>query len=151
MNIPFRKLCATLAAASGLLGAAASQAAESAFIIPPPAVDQAKDAAPQEKAVIEDVSQMAAAVGAMDGGADHAEAAVPGFAHGGGQRLPEAGPAGAAVEFGAGREQPLFAARAGERAIAVFIVQRAGVGPFGALAAQRVELRGRQALSLIHI
>ena len=52
MNIPFRKLCATLAAASGLLGAAASQAAESAFIIPPPAVDQAKDAAPQEKAVI---------------------------------------------------------------------------------------------------
>jgi peptide-methionine (S)-S-oxide reductase len=52
MNIPFRKLCATLAAASGLLGAGASQAAESAFIIPPPAVDQAKDAAPQEKAVI---------------------------------------------------------------------------------------------------
>ncbi|MGE8637309.1 MAG: peptide-methionine (S)-S-oxide reductase MsrA [Achromobacter sp.] len=52
MNIPFRKLCAALAAASGLLGASASQAAESAFIIPPPAVDQANDAAPQEKAVI---------------------------------------------------------------------------------------------------
>ncbi|KAG0753539.1 hypothetical protein G6F22_021407 [Rhizopus arrhizus] len=52
MTIPFRKLCATLAAASGLLGAGASQAAESAFIIPPPAVDQANDAAPQEKAVI---------------------------------------------------------------------------------------------------
>ncbi|NMK45966.1 peptide-methionine (S)-S-oxide reductase MsrA [Achromobacter sp. Bel] len=52
MNIPFRKLCATLAAASGLLAAGASQAAESAFIIPPPAVDQAKDTAAQEKAVM---------------------------------------------------------------------------------------------------
>ncbi|KAG1242681.1 hypothetical protein G6F65_022888 [Rhizopus arrhizus] len=50
-------------------------------------------------AVVEDVPQVAAAVGAMDRGADHAEAAVPGFADGGRQRLPEAGPAGTAVEF----------------------------------------------------
>ncbi|MBB1592866.1 peptide-methionine (S)-S-oxide reductase MsrA [Achromobacter sp. UMC46] len=52
MNIPFRKHCASLAAAVGLLGSGAAQAAESAFIIPPPAVDQAKDVATQEKAVI---------------------------------------------------------------------------------------------------
>lgn len=52
MNFPFRKLCSTLAAAFGLLAAGGAHAAETAFIIPPPAVDQAKDAAPQEKAVI---------------------------------------------------------------------------------------------------
>ncbi|HCW21934.1 peptide-methionine (S)-S-oxide reductase MsrA [Achromobacter sp.] len=52
MNIPFRKHCAALAAAFGLLAAGAAQARESAFIIPPPAVDPSKDPALQEKAVI---------------------------------------------------------------------------------------------------
>ncbi|MFF7400063.1 peptide-methionine (S)-S-oxide reductase MsrA [Achromobacter sp. NPDC008082] len=52
MTFTIRKLCASLAAATGLLGAAATQAAESAFIIPPPAVDQAADATAQQKAVI---------------------------------------------------------------------------------------------------
>ncbi|HEY9321663.1 MAG TPA: peptide-methionine (S)-S-oxide reductase MsrA [Achromobacter sp.] len=52
MNIPFRKHCAALAAAIGLLAAGAAQARESAFIIPPPAVDPSKDPALQEKAVI---------------------------------------------------------------------------------------------------
>ena len=52
MNIPFRKHCAALAAAIGLLAAGAAQARESAFIIPPPAVHPSKDPALQEKAVI---------------------------------------------------------------------------------------------------
>jgi len=52
MNIPFRKHCAALAAAFGLLAAGGAQARESAFIIPPPAVDPSKDPALQEKAVI---------------------------------------------------------------------------------------------------
>lgn len=52
MNIPFRKHCAALAAAFGLLAAGAAQARESAFIIPPPAVHPSKDPALQEKAVI---------------------------------------------------------------------------------------------------
>lgn len=51
-HLPTRRLCAALAAAFGLLGAAAAPAAERAFIIPPPAADQPKDAATQEKAVI---------------------------------------------------------------------------------------------------
>lgn len=46
-----RKLCAALAAAFGILAAGASQAAEKAFIIPPPAMDPAVHAT-QEKAVI---------------------------------------------------------------------------------------------------
>lgn len=46
-----RKLCAALATAFSLLAGSASQAAEKAFIIPPPAMDPAADAA-QEKAVI---------------------------------------------------------------------------------------------------
>lgn len=70
--LPIPRLCATLAAAFGLLAASQAPAAERAVIIPPPAVDQAADravdppanpstnpsanrsalAAPQEKAVI---------------------------------------------------------------------------------------------------
>jgi len=52
MITPPRKFCAALAAACGLAGASAPQAAEKAFIIPPPAVDQATGAATSEKAVI---------------------------------------------------------------------------------------------------
>ncbi|WP_434647608.1 peptide-methionine (S)-S-oxide reductase MsrA [Achromobacter piechaudii] len=52
MNFQAKSFCATLAAAFGLLGMGASNAAETAFIIPAPAVDQTPDAAGQEKAVI---------------------------------------------------------------------------------------------------
>ncbi|MPS77924.1 MAG: peptide-methionine (S)-S-oxide reductase MsrA [Achromobacter sp.] len=52
MNFQAKTFCATLAAAFGLLGMGASNAAETAFIIPAPAVDQTPDAAGQEKAVI---------------------------------------------------------------------------------------------------
>ncbi|MOA48387.1 hypothetical protein D3C78_1711230 [compost metagenome] len=58
------------------------------------------------------MAQVSTAIRAMHGGADHAEAGVAGFTDGVGQGLPEAGPAGAAVEFGAGRKQVLLAARA---------------------------------------
>ena len=52
MNFQAKKFCAALAAACGLLGAGASQSAETAFIIPAPAVDQTQAAAGQAKAVI---------------------------------------------------------------------------------------------------
>ncbi|PPA73528.1 peptide-methionine (S)-S-oxide reductase [Achromobacter spanius] len=54
MNFQAKKFCAALAAACGLLaaGAGASRAAETAFIIPAPSVDEAQAAAAQEKAVI---------------------------------------------------------------------------------------------------
>ena len=55
-------------------------------------------------AVVEDMAQMAAAAAAMHFGADHHLAGVGLGEHGAGQRLPEAGPAGAAVVFGVGRE-----------------------------------------------
>nr|WP_244240487.1 peptide-methionine (S)-S-oxide reductase MsrA [Achromobacter agilis] len=46
------KLCAVLAAACGLLGSASAFAAESAVIIPPPAVDQPASASTPQKAVL---------------------------------------------------------------------------------------------------
>lgn len=54
MNFQAKKFCAALAVACGLLaaGAGASRAAETAFIIPAPSVDDAQAAAAQEKAVI---------------------------------------------------------------------------------------------------
>src|SRR3954447_19848250 len=52
------------------------------------------------RAVVEDVAEMAAAAGAMDFGAQHAEGPVLGLADGVFQRLPETRPAGAALELG---------------------------------------------------
>ena len=72
------------------------------------------------------------------------KAAVLGGADRAFQRLVEAGPAGAALELGVGCEQFLAAAGAGEYAVALLGVQRAGAGPLGAMLAQHLVLRGRQ-------
>jgi hypothetical protein len=91
-------------------------------------------------AAIEDVPQMAAAIGAMKFRAHHAVAAVGGGFHRPRLGVPEAGPAGAAVEFGMGIEQFGAAAGALELAGALFLVQRAGARALGAAFAQHAVL-----------
>src|SRR6516225_3187527 len=94
--------------------------------------------------VVEDVPEMAAAAAAMHLGPHDAEGAVFGGADGIVERLVEAGPAGAALEFGLGGKQRQVAAGAGEDALAMLLQQRAGPGTLGALVAQDfVLLRGQ--------
>jgi len=57
----------------------------------------------RRRAVIEDVPQMTAATAAVDFGPCHEELAVFANCNRIGQGIPEAGPAGAAFEFGFGR------------------------------------------------
>ena len=81
------------------------------------------------------MAQMAAASGAMELGAEHAMAGVGGSFHRARQGIPEAGPAGAAFELGAGVEQLRAAAGTFELAGALFLVQRAGAGALGGMLA----------------
>src|SRR5258708_39240603 len=87
---------------------------------------------------------MAAALLAVNFGANHEEAAVLGGGDGVRHRLEEARPAGAAVELRIGGEQCLSAAGAHKRALAVFLVERAGTGTLGAVLAQHAVLLGRE-------
>src|SRR5690349_18265280 len=75
--------------------------------------------------VVEDVAEVSAAAPAVHFGAQHAERAVAALGHSVRQRLPEARPAGAAVELGSRREQLELAAGADEPAGPVLVVQRA--------------------------
>src|SRR4051794_13038176 len=93
--------------------------------------------------VVEDVAEMAAAAPAMHLGPEHAKGAILGLADIALDRLVEARPARAALEFGVGGEQRQVAAGAGEDALAVLLEQRAGARPLGALLAQDlILLRG---------
>src|SRR5258706_2118829 len=94
--------------------------------------------------VVEDVSEVAAAAPAVHFRARFAERAV--FARGDRviERRPEARPAGMAVEFRARREEVEPASRAAEHAGPMFVVERAAVGPFGALLAQHGVLCGSE-------
>src|ERR1700761_8582934 len=76
-------------------------------------------------AVVEDVAQMAAALGAAEFGAHHAMAGVRGGLHRAGLGIPEAGPTGAAFKLVLGVEQ--FGAAAGtlELAGALFVIEGA--------------------------
>nr|GFC99765.1 hypothetical protein [Tanacetum cinerariifolium] len=79
------------------------------------------------RAVGEDVAQVSAAAATVDFLAQHAERGVGADGRGVVQWLPEAGPAGVAVELGARGKQRQLATGAGERARAVLVVQRAAV------------------------
>ena len=81
------------------------------------------------------MAEMAAALAAMDFGADHEMAGVLGGLDRARQRVEKARPAGAAVEFLGRAEQFLAAADAKEGAAAFFVVQCAG--------ARAVRCRGR--------
>src|SRR3954447_10963442 len=87
---------------------------------------------------------MASATAAMDFSAKHSESAVFGFADGVFQRLIEAWPAGAALEFGVRGKQRQVATGAGEDALAMLLQQRARTGALGALFAQNFILLRRQ-------
>ena len=93
----------------------------------------------------EDVAEMAAAAGAGDLDAPHAEAQVlvllDGFGVGGNH---EAGPAAAGVELGAAQKEQRAAAGAVVVAGLVILGERAGEGALGALLAQDVILLGRE-------
>src|SRR4029079_7431511 len=98
----------------------------------------------RRRAVVEDMAEMAAAAGTMDGCAAHAERTV--FLGGDDifERGPKAWPAGAAFELGGRGKQVKAAARAGEVSTPVLIEQRAGERPFGAALSQHRVLRRRQ-------
>src|SRR5581483_4976483 len=101
-------------------------------------------------AVIEDVAEMAAAAAAVDLGSEHAEGAILGLADRILERLVEARPASAALEFGVGGEQRQVAAGAGKDALAMLLQKRARPRPLGALLAQDlVLLRGELRAPLV--
>src|SRR5215472_13276051 len=90
---------------------------------------------------------MAAAAMAGHSGAGHAERTVLALVDRVLQRRPETRPAGAALEFGLGREQRQIAAGAAESTVAMLVEQRAGERPLGAFAAQHIKLFRRQQLA----
>src|SRR5262249_8854298 len=90
---------------------------------------------------------MAATTMARHRGAGHAERTVLALVHRVLQRRPETRPAGAALEFGLGREQRQVATGAAESAVAMLVEQRAGERPLGAFPAEHVKLFRRQQLA----
>src|SRR6185503_9276387 len=101
--------------------------------------------------VVEHVAEMAEAAPAVHFGARHEKHAVGLGLDRLRQRLVEARPAGAALEFGVGGEQRQVAAGAGENAFAFFAIERARARALGAVLAQHGVLLGRQALAPLGI
>src|ERR1700752_4053772 len=97
----------------------------------------------RRRAVGEDMAEMTAAAAAMAFGADHAVGAILRFLDRAGLGIVEARPAGAALELLLRLEQHLPAARAGEGAGALLVVERAAARPLGAVLAHDVKLLGR--------
>src|SRR5262249_51473830 len=93
------------------------------------------------RAVLEDMAQMSAAAPAMHLGTWQQQQVVGGGADRVRQRRIEARPAGLAVVFGFRREQRKIAARAGKRAFALLVVERARARGLGAVPTQDVVLR----------
>src|SRR5579863_5592243 len=96
------------------------------------------------RSIVEQVTEMAAAAAAVNFGPQHPESPVFGLADGVIERLIEAGPAGAALEFGLRGEQRQVAAGASEDALAMLLEQRARARALGALLAQDLILLWRK-------
>src|SRR6516225_2261772 len=94
--------------------------------------------------VVEHVAEMAAAAAAMHLSAHHPIAAIGRALDRTLNRIVEARPAGAALEFLLRHEQRLAAPGADERAGALLIVERAAAGRFGPVPAQHLVLLGRE-------
>jgi hypothetical protein len=103
------------------------------------------------RAVVEHVAEMAEAPPAMQLGEGCKEATVCLGLDRIGQRIKEARPARAAFELGIGGKQRQIATCASEDALAVLTVERAGARTFGAVIAQDVVLRRRQALAPVRV
>jgi hypothetical protein len=94
------------------------------------------------------MAEMRIARGAANLGAAHEPRAILALAHG--VRLgrrPEAGPAGAGIEFGIRRKQRRTTAYAFEHPVALFAVERMREGRLGAVLAGDTVLLGREQLS----
>src|SRR4051794_28203279 len=98
----------------------------------------------RRRTILEHVAEMAAAAAAMHLGADHAVGAVGRGLDRARNRIVEARPAGAALELLLRCEQLLSAPRAGERAGPFLVVERAGAGTLGAVAAKNIVLLGSE-------
>src|SRR5215469_15120547 len=96
------------------------------------------------RSVVEDMAEMPAAPAAVDFGSRHEEAAVGFGSDCFVERCPEAGPAGAAVEFGVGRKQQLPAAGAMVEPGPILLVERARPGALCAVLPQHPILCRRQ-------
>src|ERR1700678_1081609 len=96
------------------------------------------------RAIVEHVTQMAAAFAAMYFGTHHEQAAILCNADRTFQRLEKARPAGAAFELRVRHEQVLATAAADEFAAPLLLIERTCAGAFGAMLAQHRILRGRQ-------
>src|SRR5262245_24202336 len=79
------------------------------------------------------VAEMTTAAAAVDFRSHHEVAAIGGCFDRAFERREEAGPAGAALELAIGHEQRLAACGAGEHAAALFVEQRTGPWPLGAV------------------
>ena len=91
-------------------------------------------------AVVEDVAEVRVTFCARDGGADHTERNVANLSNiFPGDRLPEARPSGAGIEFGAGVEERIVAADAAVDAFVVEVPVLPGKGHLGVGAACDVE------------
>src|SRR5262245_14895150 len=129
-----------------------SAAAASDFVASPPSLRleihcHAVDAIAQvggRRAVLEHVAEMAAAAAAMHLGAHHPEALVRCGLGRARHRIVEARPASAALELGLRHEQGLIASGADEGTGALFVIERAAAGSFGAVLAHDVVLLGRE-------
>ena len=98
------------------------------------------------RTVVKHVSQVPAAAAAVDLDARYSEHRIGALADCVVERLPEAGPAGAAVELGLRGKELKRAAGAAERARPMLIVERARERAFGAFTPQHGELRRCQQL-----
>lgn len=102
--------------------------------------------------IIEDVTLMASAAGAMNLGASHAQTAVfPFHDIGSDGRLRKTGPAGAGVELVRGGKELGGATRTMELTSAVLGIQRAGEGPFGSFLSEHAIGGGAETFSPLRV
>src|ERR1700722_5831392 len=98
----------------------------------------------RRRAVIKDVSEMATAIGAMDFGSDHAVALIDSRFGRPGDRIVEARPAGAALEFPLRFEERLATPGAGKSAGPLLEQERAAPRRLGAVMSHHLILFRRQ-------
>src|SRR3954463_6963820 len=111
-------------------------------------VDAVAETARVTRAVLEHVPEVAAAVAAGDLGATHEQRVVgAGLDRGGDGGLGEAGPAGAGVELGRGREQLRAAARTAVHAVLLDVPVLAGERALRTALAQHLVLLGGELLA----
>src|SRR5262252_4627097 len=98
----------------------------------------------RRRAILEDMTEMAAAAAAVHLSAGHAIAPVGRRFDRPFNRIVKARPAGAAVEFLLRYEQRLIAAGAGEGAVTLLVIERAAAGGLGAVLAHHLVLLRRE-------